>query len=183
MTLYHLNVTVHLLAALFWLGGMFFLALVGAPVLRQLDDPGLRARLFGELGRRFRAAGWWAIGVLVATGVANLHFRGVLDADVLGDPAFWSGAWGRALAWKLGGVGAMILTSALHDFVFGPRAAAEGSGREHGGVGDEAGAVASGRGGPAAHDRARAIAGWLARLNALLGIVVVLAAVRLARGG
>ncbi len=167
MSLYHLNVAVHLLAALFWLGGMFFLALVGAPVLRKLDDPGLRARLFGELGRRFRSAGWWAIGVLVATGVANLHFLGVLDADALGDPAFWSSGYGRALAWKLGGVGAMIVTSALHDFVFGPRAAA----------------ARASAGGAGADDRARKTAGWLARLNALLGIAVVLAAVRLARGG
>lgn len=167
MSLYHLNVTVHLLAALFWLGGMFFLALVGAPVLRKLDDPGLRARLFGELGRRFRSAGWWAIGVLVATGVANLHFLGVLDADALGDPAFWSSGFGRALAWKLAGVGAMIVTSALHDFVFGPRAAAaRGDAADGGGDG-----------------LARRIAGWMARLNALLGVAVVLAAVRLARGG
>lgn len=33
---YYLTVSIHLLAALFWLGGMFFLALVGAPALRRL---------------------------------------------------------------------------------------------------------------------------------------------------
>ena len=157
MTLYHLNVTVHLLAALFWLGGMFFLALVGAPALRKLDDPELRGRLFAELGRRFRTTGWWAIAILLLTGTLNLHFRGLLDADVLTRSAFWSGAYGGALAWKLGAVAAMVVTSALHDFVYGPRAA---------------------RGG-----RHRRIAGWLARLNALFGVVLVVAAVRLARGG
>ena len=31
-TLYYINVSAHLLAALLWLGGMFFLAVVGAPV-------------------------------------------------------------------------------------------------------------------------------------------------------
>lgn len=182
MSLYHLNVTVHLLAALFWLGGMFFLALVGAPVLRRLDDPGLRARLFGALGRRFRSAGWWAIGVLVVTGVINLHFRGLLDGALLSDPAFWSGAYGHALAWKLGAVTAMIVTSALHDFVFGPRAsprAAAGDGTD-GAPDPGAGRAASGGAG---RERARKVAGWLARINAVLGIVVVLAAVRLARGG
>lgn len=80
MSLYHLNVTVHLLAALFWLGGMLFLALVGAPALRGLDDPELRGRLFADIGRRFRRAGWWAIGVLLVTGTLNLHFRRLLDA-------------------------------------------------------------------------------------------------------
>lgn len=161
MSLYYLNVTVHVLAALFWLGGMFFLAVVGAPVLREVEDPRLRGRLFAALGRRFRTTGWWAIGILVVTGILNLHFKGVLHARVLGDPAFWSGAFGTALAWKLGGVTAMIIVSAVHDFVLGPRASAGGPGS----------------------GRSRRLASWLARLNAALGIVVVIAAVHLARGG
>lgn len=165
MSAYHLNVTVHLLAALFWLGGMFFLALVGAPVLRELEDRRLRARLFAALGRRFRWAGWWAIGVLVVTGTANLHFKGLLRARVLADPSFWATDYGTALAWKLGGVTAMIVVSALHDFVLGPRASAAGG---PGGGPDEG---------------SRRLASWLARANALLGIGVVVAAVYLARGG
>ena len=162
MSLYHLNVTVHVLAALFWLGGMFFLALVGAPVLRELEDPRLRGRLFASLGRRFRSTGWWAIGLLVVTGTLNLHFKGILQAQVLGDPSFWSTDYGTALAWKLIGVTGMITVSAVHDFIVGPRASA-GGGRPDG--------------------RSRQLASWLARLNALLGIVVVIAAVYLARGG
>lgn len=157
MSLYHLNVTVHVLAALFWLGGMFFLALVGAPVLRELDDPRLRARLFAALGRRFRTAGWWAIAVLLVTGVLNLHFKGVLQVRVLSDASFWTTSYGTALAWKLGGVAGMIAVSAVHDFVLGPRASRDGASRKW--------------------------ASWLARLNALLGIAVVVAAVYLARGG
>lgn len=164
MSVYHATVTIHVLAALFWLGGMFFLALVGAPVLRQVDDRRLRARLFARLGRRFRSAGWWAIGVLVVTGLLNLHFKGVLQPRVLADPAFWTADYGTTLAWKLGGVAAMIVVSALHDFVLGPRASA----------GDE-GARRSGA--------SRKAARWLARLNAVLGVAVVVAAVYLARGG
>lgn len=162
--LYFLNVSVHLLAALLWLGGMLFLAAVGAPVLREVDPPALRARLFRRLGEKFRTVGWWAIGVLVVTGVGNLHFRGVLDASVLGTADFWAAPFGRALAWKLGAVTAMIVVSAVHDFWLGP--AAKEAGR-----------------GDARAERMRRWASWLARLNALLGVVVVLAAVRLARGG
>ena len=51
MSWYLVNVTIHVFAALFWLGGMFFLALVGAPVLRKVEPPELRARLFQQLGR------------------------------------------------------------------------------------------------------------------------------------
>lgn len=158
---YFLVVSLHLLAALLWLGGMFFLAAVGAPVLRSVDPPSLRARLFGALGARFRTWGWGAIAVLVATGIGNLHFRGVLSMTVLGSAVFWDGPFGRALAWKLAAVTAMVLVSAAHDFWLGP---------------------AAGRGGPGA-ERMRRAASWLARMNAGLGVVVVLAAVRLARGG
>jgi copper resistance protein D len=57
-TLYYAAVTAHLLAALLWLGGMFFLGVVGAPVLRRVEPPALRQRLFHELGTRFRSVGW-----------------------------------------------------------------------------------------------------------------------------
>lgn len=164
VSLYYLNVTVHLLAALLWLGGMLFLAAVGAPVLRRVEPPALRAELFRALGERFRAVGWGALGVLVLTGVANLHFRGWLSAEALGSAAFWGTPHGRALAWKLGAVAVMLGVSGVHDFVLGP---------------------AAGRlpaGSPAAL-AARRRAAWLARINALVGIVLVTAAVRLARGG
>ena len=66
VSFYYLNVTVHVLAALLWLGGMFFLGLVGAPVLRQIEPPALRVKLFRLLGQRFRTIGWSAIAGLVA---------------------------------------------------------------------------------------------------------------------
>jgi copper resistance protein D len=163
--LYWTNVTVHLLAALFWLGGMLFLGLVGAPVLRAVEPPALRQRLFHDLGMRFRSAGWAAIALLVVTGVLNLHFRGWLHwSGVLGSGDFWRTPTGHALAAKLVAVGAMIVVSLAHDLVLGP---------------------AAGRAAPGS-PRALALrrrAALLARANALVGVVVVVAAVRLARGG
>jgi len=162
--LYLLSVTTHVLAAVFWIGGMFFFALVGAPALRRLESPGLRAELFRRLGESFRSAGWIAIGALLLTGTTNLWFRGLLRADVLGDADFWLSPYGRSLFWKLVGVAAMLVVSALHDFVFGPRAA---------------------RHAPGSPDalRARRRAALLARVNTALGVIVVIVAVRLARGG
>ena len=163
--LYYASVSVHVLAAMLWLGGMFSLAVVGAPVLRRVEPPALRQRLFEELGRGYRRVGWWAIGVLVLTGVANLHFRGWLRwQGALGDADFWQTGVGHALAVKLAAVGTMIVVSVVHDFVLGPAA-----GRA---VAGSASAVAL-----------RRRAALLARLNAAVGVVVVLAAVRLARGG
>ena len=163
--LYYLNVTIHVLAAMLWLGGMFFLGVVGAPVLRAVEPPPLRQRLFQELGSRFRTAGWWAIAILVCTGVINLYYRGWLHWDgALGSPAFWRTGVGHALAVKLIAVACMISISAVHDFIDGPRA-----GRATPGSAE------------AIHLRKRAAT--LARMNALLGVILVGAAVRLARGG
>ena len=164
-TLYYVNVTLHVLAATLWLGGMFFLGVVGVPVLRSVEPPALRQRLFQNLGLRFRTTGWYAIAVLVATGIGNLYFRGWLHwTGVLGAPAFWRSGVGHALAVKLGAVFLMIVLSALHDFVLGPRAGQAMPGSEE--------AI-----------RMRRRAALLGRVNGIAGVVVVAAAVRLARGG
>jgi putative copper export protein len=96
--------------------------------------------------------------------VANLAFRGVLDVEVLTDRAFWQTRYGHALAWKLSAVGIMLALQAWHDFVVGPRA----------------GRLTAGS---AEAQRVRRRAAMLARISALVGLVLLWAAVRLARGG
>jgi len=165
MTLYHLNVFVHVLAAVVWLGGMFFLAAVGAPVIRTLEPAGLRRQLFESIGRQFRGLGWLAIAVLLATGIGNIHFRGLLTAEVWTGPDFWLGTnYGRTLAAKLVLVTAMVAVQALHDFWLGP---------------------AAGRAEPGTPQTKtlRRWASWMARGNALLGVALLWVAVGLARGG
>ncbi|MBI2073074.1 MAG: hypothetical protein HYW06_07945 [Gemmatimonadetes bacterium] len=93
--LYYASVTLHLLAALLWLGGTFFLAAVGAPVLRKVEPPELRADLFQKIGVQFRLVGWVSIMVLVITGMVNLYYRGLLRGSVLGDPRFWSSRYAQ----------------------------------------------------------------------------------------
>ena len=161
---YYTNVTVHVLAALLWLGGMLFLGVVGAPVLRQVEPPELRADLFRQLGEGFRRAGWAAIAVLLVTGVLNLHFRGVLRSEVLLSAEFRASPYGTSLLWKLISVAVMLSISAIHDFIDGPRASRA--------IPGSAEALAF-----------RRRAAWLARINAFVGIVLVVFAVRLARGG
>jgi len=163
--LYFATVLLHVLAALLWLGGMVFFGLVGAPALRAVEPPALRQQLFQQLGLRFRTVGWVAIGVLLVTGVLNLQLRGLLHwTGVLGAPEFWRTGFGRALAVKLTAVTAMIVVSLVHDFILGP---------------------AAGRASPGSPQALvmRRRAALLARANALVGLVVVGAAVWLARGG
>ena len=156
-------VTVHVLAAIVWLGGMLFFALI-APILRDIPDDAFRAKLFDQLGRRFRTVGWVCIGTLVVTGVGQLHVRGWWGAEFLGASAFWTTQVGIALGWKLSFVGFMVVVQAVHDFWLGPRAGAATPGS------DDAKAL-------------RKRAAWLARGNALAGLLLIYFAVRLARGG
>lgn len=161
---YWISVTLHVLAAFVWLGGTFFLGIVGAPVLREVEPPELRARLFQRLGERFRTVGWIAVGVLIVTGLGNLYFVGLLRSETLLDPAFWGTPYGRTLGWKLGAVAAILAVSVIHDLILGPRASRLPPGSPE--------AV-----------RVRRAAAWLARIAALIGVGIVILAVRLARGG
>lgn len=161
---YYVVVTIHVLSAMLWLGGMLFLGVVGAPVLRAIEPAALRQRLFQELGLRFRSVGWIAITVLVTTGVIMLGLRGLLHwSGVFGSAAFWRTGFGMALAAKLTAVVTMITVSAVHDFFLGPAAGRATAGSP------EAAAL-------------RRRAALLARANALIGLLLVIAAVRLARG-
>lgn len=151
-------VTAHVLAAVVWLGGVFFLALVGAPVLRRLEPPELRRELFDALGRRFRIVGWVAVAVLLATGGWLVGLRGWLGPAL--DGSLWGTPAGRLLAAKLAAVAVMVAVTAVHDFRLGPQA---------------------GAGGPGAETARRRSAAY-ARAGALFGLLALLLAIRLARG-
>jgi putative copper resistance protein D len=135
----------HVLAAITWIGGMFFITLVLMPVTRRLEDAALRARLVHAIGLRFRTVGWIALAVLIVTGLVNLW----LQPYLLGSPRF---------QWKIGLVVLALILSAFHDFVLGPRACA-----------------------PGADPSIRVRASWIARINALLVLVIVLLGLSLLR--
>lgn len=158
MSLYAFSVFVHVLAAVVWVGGMLFLGLVAAPVLRKVEPLSLRSQIFLTVGRRFRVVGWICIVLLVATGITNLA---ILQINPFRNISFLlASPFGHALLAKLVLVLGVILLSALHDFVWGPRAFA-------GGPGDA----------QSERYRRRAIA--VARLNSLLVLVIVFLGVNL----
>lgn len=161
--LYLISVYLHILAVLTWLGGMIFVSLVAVPALRAMRDPPLQARVLTGLGRRFRNLGWIAIGLLVVTGTLNAVGRWGWQA--LTSPEFWGAPAGQTLGWKLALVGLMMALSALHDFRLGPRLTAA---RRSGAPSETI-------------ERQRRRASWLARVNLLLGLVVVALAVILVR--
>ena len=164
--LYYASVWLHILAAALWAGGMLFLVAVIVPLLRT---PALRDQavvLVQALGERFRAVGWIALLVLVATGTINAAFHAASPA-ALADAAFWATPFGTLLRRKLELVGVILVLSAIHDFVVGPRASR---------------LLLAEPGSPRAL-RWRSAASWMGRINLRLALVVIALAVALARGG
>lgn len=158
--LYLFSVTVHVLAAILWVGGMGVFALAVVPAARRTLKPPEALALLRAVGTRFSTIGWWLLGTLLVTGLMNLHARGVLS--MLGTATFWSTPFGSTLGWKLATVTVMTTMSWVH----GRDARREAGGER-----------------PAAPDpRARARSMMLGRLTFVLSVVVVVLAVMLVRG-
>ncbi|MEO8799527.1 MAG: DUF4149 domain-containing protein [Polyangiaceae bacterium] len=150
---YLLSVILHVLAAMLWVGGMGFFALVVVPVVRRTSSKEEARKILRETGTRFATIGWVALGVLVATGVGNLAFRGNLPA--LARAEFWHSPFGAIFAAKMSVVALVLVLSLLHSL----------DARR-----------------PSPTDAARARATSLGRLTFVLSTVIVVLAVMLVRG-
>ena len=153
-----LNLWLHILAAVIWIGGMLFLSLVAVPILRQVDSPLLRADLFRKMAWRFRRLVWICLAVLILTGTVNVAFYG---DTTQGSPYL------KVLGIKLGLVAVLVAMGVAHDFIIGPRAAR-----------------AQSRDGllPTGTDLLMVqLAPWVGRLNLLLGVIILVLAAALTR--
>lgn len=159
VTAYVASVYLHILAAATWVGGIIFLVLVVVPAIRRAPSP----ELLREAVFRFRVVAWAAFALLIATGLYNLHMRGIGWGE-LTDPAFRATASGKALLIKLACFAVVLVLSAVHDFSIGPRAlrAMEQKSPEA--------------------QRLRKQTGWIGRINGLITLAIVLCAVIVVRG-
>ncbi len=163
---YILSVWLHIVSVAVWLGGSLFLALVIVPVLRRPENRDGAAQLVYAAGVRFRAVGWTCFGILVATGIYNLNHRGN-DWSYLWSGLLWQGRQGRALAVKLGLVGAVFVISFVHDWYIGPKASEKL-------LADPTSTEAQ---------KLRKVASLIGRANVLLGLAIVVMAALFVRGG
>ncbi|MBK8697276.1 MAG: CopD family protein [Deltaproteobacteria bacterium] len=162
--LYLLSVWIHILAAMAWIGGMFFLVLVVVPWLRAGNRANAGAFL-RETGQRFRSVGWSCFAILTVTGTFNLYVRGVRLGDFT-RPEWLASPFGRSVLYKLGLFALVLVVSAVHDFSVGPRASV---------------AIQRDPGSPEA-ERLRRQASLMGRGNVLLALALVAVAVTLVRG-
>ena len=111
--MYSTLVIIHILAAVTWIGGMIFLSLVLAPLVRGRKAAPEFMALFRSAALRFRPIVWFAITVLVITGPMLLSHRGISVMH----PSSWAGI----VSVKLTLVGLLVILTLLHDLVLGPQ--------------------------------------------------------------
>ena len=170
--MYQAAVFIHLASAIIWVGGSLFLALVLIPVMRRFapapgEPPTLPPDLLDLIARRFRLISWICIALLVATGLYFLPTR-----YGIGFAEFFSlgGHFVANLQIKVGLVAIVIWLSVIHDFIIGPLTSR---------LLDE---MRAGAEPPGYLPLLRRCVIWIARINVLLMILIVIVAVTMTRG-
>jgi len=123
MTTYYLInlvVFIHVMAAMMWVGGMLFIAIVVIPALKNFEPPQKRIEVISATATRFKKIGWISIGILFVTGLINIANHGVTHKMIFSD-SFLSTHFGKVLIIKLTLFLIMVLLSASHDFILGPK--------------------------------------------------------------
>jgi len=107
---------IHLVAAMFFVGGSLFVWLVLIPASYRLtDDEGRRTEIVGKVARRFGHYVGAAIVILVVTGIYNATWY--LDSF----SALFSDTEGRILCAKIIAVILLFALIAVHDIYFSRR--------------------------------------------------------------
>lgn len=108
-----LSLWLHLLGATLWVGPQFTLALVSVPVVRSLQDPGLRGQVTRRLTARFAMLTTGALALLIVTGIENVRAYAPGDMFDL--------RYGPILVAKLILVAMTVVVTLYHGAVVGPR--------------------------------------------------------------
>lgn len=157
--MYSTLVILHILAAVSWVGGMIFLSLVLAPLVRSRKAVPEFMALFRSAALRFRPIVWVAMAILVMTGPMLLSFRGV----AITSPSSWPGI----VMVKLTLVALLLFLTLLHDLVLGPQVSRVSAIPESERTAGEQLVFKTAR--------------WLPRLSLLIALAVLVVAAMLAR--
>lgn len=152
-------IILHILAAVSWVGGMIFLSLVLAPLVRSRKAVPEFMALFRSAALRFRPIVWLAMAILLMTGPMLLSLRGV----ALANPSSWPGI----VTAKLMLVALLLFLTLLHDLVLGPQVSRVTAIPESQRTAGEQVVFKTAR--------------WLPRVSLLLALAVVITAALLAR--
>lgn len=157
---------IHILAAILWIGGMFFILLVLLPILRRALPKVERTLVLAKAGERFGVLSIVALTMLIVTGYFNAVHRHVVWTR-LDDSQY-----GRTLGLKLILVAVVIVVTFVHALYFGRKMTRLAERAKEMSDQDDPGLAAARR-------RAAVGSGILSALNLLLNLAIVLLAASL----
>ena len=106
----------HILAVTVWVGPQFFIFVAAVPAVRTIEDIAVRAQVLRVITTRFGWMAWAALVVIVLSGISNLFQEGD-QADLWNTELRWYSVF----SFKMVLVGVMVLLTAVHSFIVGPR--------------------------------------------------------------
>ncbi len=104
----------HIIAAVIWIGGNLMMAMVVVPYFKRSVTPVERIQILSQIGTRFEPIVWGCVLVLFFSGLVNIflsfpNLAGLADVFL------------RTLLIKLLFFVILIVLTAIHSFVIGPR--------------------------------------------------------------
>lgn len=154
--LYYTSVFFHVVSAAFWVGGMLFLPLVMLPGIKNNPD---KVSILYSTGLKFRFYGWFAMAILVITGILNMYLRGM----PLTLQALTENTYGILVTYKLFLFAGIIAVSGFHDIMMGKKTIEEMQKNTN--------------------TNFKLIARWSGRMMLLLSLAMVYIGIILSRGG
>lgn len=153
---YYTSVFFHVVSAAFWIGGMLFLPLVILPGIKNNPD---KVSILYSTGLKFRFYGWFALAIMVITGVLSMHLRGV----PLTLQALTENTYGILVTYKLFLFAGIVAVSGFHDLMMGKKTIEEMQKNTN--------------------TNLKLIARWSGRIMLLLSLAMVYIGIILSRGG
>ncbi len=162
--MYQGSLFLHVIFAIFWIGGMLFTAAVLVPASRHTMFNNKRGEFFALVGTKFSRLSWIIFILMIITGILTLFGKG-FTTDSLLTPGFWQSNYGNTLMGKLHIFGLVLIISGIHDFWLGPKAAVMMYTQpDH-----------------SKTERYRKLSSWVGRINLILGLAILWYALQLVR--
>lgn len=117
-TLYLVSIFIHVISAVFWIGGMLFIPLILLPSIKKEPN---RILMLYKTGVKLRFYGWISLSLLFLTGLLNMHFRGI----PMSLEFFIDNSYGRLFTHKVALFILILAVSGIHDFRIGTKSIKE----------------------------------------------------------
>ncbi|MCW7495917.1 hypothetical protein EHQ96_08645 [Leptospira levettii] len=162
MWTYFICLTLHILSAMVWVGGMIFYVIVVMPVIRNQKLKDQKLTLLQLTAIQFRKISYTLFFILITSGFGILFSKGLLREDNLF--TFFTSSIGFMFSLKIGLFGFLFVSSVYHDFVSGPKT------------------FLYLESDPVQYERYRRMSGLFGRFNLLLSLFIAFLGILVSRG-